>query len=161
MSKPFLIGFAAMAVVIVAVVWTGFVKTAGNHVAATGNIGKVRVVKADENLTYMVIDFNVTNDSNRDMIVRLIEPSIELADGRVQMGSPVAESDVKSAFEAYPLLGPQYNAVMKERDVIPARHTIDRMVGVRLDAPDQEVENRKKVILQLFDVTGASVELTK
>lgn len=160
MSKPFLIGFGAMALVIAGLVWIGFVRTAGNHLAPAGSIGKVRAVKADEDLTFVVVDFNVTNDSDRDMIVRTIESSIETADGREVAGSLVADSDIQSAFKSYQFLGPQYNPVLKERDVIAAHHSVDRMVGLRFDAPESEVENRKKLTLRLWDVTGVAVELT-
>ena len=104
--------------------WTGFVRTAGNHLAPTGSIGKVRTVKASDDLTYMVIDFNVKNDSDRDMIVRDVEAVVDTAAGSVT-GSPVAARDVAAAFKNYPLLGEQYNPVLKERDVIPAHGFVD------------------------------------
>ena len=160
MSKPFGIAFAAAVVVIVIVVWTGFVRTAGNHLAPTGSIGKVRTVKASDELTYMVIDFNVKNDSDRDMIVRSVEGVVDTAGGSVT-GSPVAAADVAAAFKNYPLLGEQYNPVLKERDVIPAHGFVDRMVGLRIDAPYETVDARKRVTLRVQDVTGPVVELTK
>ena len=161
MSKPFGIAFAAAVVVIVIVVWTGFVRTAGNHLAPTGSIGKVRTVKASDELTYMVIDFNVKNDSDRDMIVHSVETAIDTADGETVMGGGVASTDIKSAFLNYPLLGDQYNPILKERDTIPAHQAVDRMVGVRFDAPAAKVESRKRVILRVEDITGPVLELTK
>ena len=161
MSKPFGIAFAVAAVVIVIVVWTGFIRTAGNHLAPTGSIGKIRTVKASDDLTYMVIDFNVRNDSDRDMIVRTVEGVIDTADGGTLMGSPVAAADVAAAFKSYPLLGEQYNPVLKERDVIPAHGFVDRMVGLRIDSPSETVETRKRVTLRVEDITGPVLELTK
>jgi hypothetical protein len=160
-SKPFGIAFAAAVVVIAIVVWTGFNRTAGNHLAPTGAIGKVRTVKASDELTYMVIDFNVKNDSDRDMIVRSVESVVDTADGGALMGSPVAAADVAAAFKSYPLLGEQYNPVLKERDVIPAHGFVDRMVGLRIDAPSETVDARKRVTLRVEDVTGPVLELTK
>jgi hypothetical protein len=161
MSKSFGITFAAAIVVIAALVWFGFAKTEGNHLVPTGFIGKVRTVKADDNVTFMVIDFKVKNDSDRDMIVHSVETAIDTADGNTLMGGGVAVADIKSAFRNYPLLGDQYNPVLKERDTIPAHRAVDRMIGVRFDAPVEKVESRKRLILRVEDITGPIAELTK
>ena len=161
MSKAFGITFGAVLLVIGSLVWFGFATTKGNHLAPTGSIGKVRTIKASDDITFMVLDFHVKNDSDRDMIVRTVEATVDTADGGTLTGSGVAESDVKNAFQSYPLLGEQYNPVLKERDMIPAHQEIDRMVGIRFDAPAEKVEARKRVTLRLSDITGAAVELTK
>jgi hypothetical protein len=160
-SKPFGIAFGAAVIVIAVVIWAGFVKTAGNHLVPTGKIGKVRAIAVADDLTYMVIDFNVRDDSDRAMVVRSIDCVIGTADGGTLMATPVAVADVKSAFESYPLLGEQYNPVLKERDVIPAHQAVDRMVGLRIDAPLAKVEGRKRVTLHIEDVTGPVLELTQ
>src|SRR5579863_3082422 len=160
MSKAFLITFGAAVIVIGALIWIGFAKTEGNHLAPAGSIGKVRTVKASDDVTFMVIDFKVKNDSDRDMIVRNVEAAIDTTDGGTVMGSGVAEADVKSAFKSYPFLGEQYNPVLKERDTIPAHREVDRMVGIRFDVPYDKVVARNRVILRLEDVTGPVVELT-
>jgi len=161
MSKPFIVTFSAAIVVIAVLIWVGFANTAGNHLAPAGSIGKVRTVKATDDVTFMVIDFKVKNDSDRDMIVRRVETSIDTADGGTVMGTGVAGADIKSAFRNYPILGDRYNPVLKERDTIPAHRQIDRMVGIRFDTPFEKVESRKRVVLRLEDVTGPVVELTK
>ncbi|HEY3826803.1 MAG TPA: hypothetical protein VGL82_19725 [Bryobacteraceae bacterium] len=161
MSKPFLITFGIAVVVIGALIWLGFAKTEGNHLAPTGSIGKVRTIKAADDVTFMVIDFKVKNDSDRDMIVRNVESQVDTTDGSTIMGNGVAATDIKSAFRSYPLLGEQYNPILKERDTIPAHQEVDRMVGLRFDAPADKVESRKRVILRLEDVTGPVLELTK
>jgi hypothetical protein len=51
--------------------------------------------------------------------------------------------------------------VLKERDVIAAHHSLDRMVGLRIDAPFDKVDHRKRVTLRVEDVTGPVLELTK
>jgi hypothetical protein len=161
MSKPFIITFSAAIVVIAVLIWVGFANTAGNHLAPSGSIGKVRTVKATDDVTFMVIDFKVKNDSDRDMIVRSVETAIDTADGGTIMGGGVAGADIKSAFRNYPILGDQYNPVLKERDTIPAHQQVDRMVGIRFDTPFEKVESRRRVVLRLEDVTGPVVELTK
>ncbi len=161
MSKPFGITFGAVVVVIALLVWVGFSRTAGNHLVPTGSIGKVRTIQASDDVTYMVIDFKIKNDSDRDMIVRNVESTVEAADGSTVSGSPVAAADVAAAFKSYPLLGDQYNPVLKERDVIAAHQSLDRMVGLRIDAPFDKVDRRKRVTLRVEDVTGPVLELTK
>jgi hypothetical protein len=161
MSKPFGIAFGVALVVIAILIWAGFVRTAGNHLAPTGSIGKVRTIAASDDLTYMVIDFKVRNDSDRDMIVRSVGADIDTSDGGTVSGSPVAAADVVAAFKSYPELGNQYNPVLKERDKIPPHQTLDRMVGLRVDAPAAKVENRKRVTLRVEDITGPVLELKK
>jgi len=160
-NKTFGIAFGAALVVIIILIWTGFVRTAGNHLAPTGNIGKVRTVAAADDLSYMVIDFSVRNDSDRDMIVRSVEAEIDTSGGDALMGSPVAATDVAAAFQSYPVLGQQYNPVLKERDKVPAHASLDRMVGIRIDAPIAKVDNRRQVILRVEDITGPVLELKK
>jgi hypothetical protein len=161
MNKTFGITFAAAIVLIAGLIWLGFAKTEGNHLAPTGSIGKIRTVKATDEVTFMVIDFRVQNDSDRDMIVHSVETAIDTADGNTIMGGGVASADIKSAFRNYPLLGDQYNPILKERDTIPAHRAVSRMVGVRFDAPVEKVESRKRVILRVEDITGPVVELTR
>jgi hypothetical protein len=161
MTKAFGITFAAAIVVIGALIWLGFAKTEGNHLAPTGSIGKIRTVPATDDVTFMVIDFRVKNDSDRDMIVHSVEAAIDTADGNTVMGGGVASADIKSAFRNYPLLGDQYNPILKERDTIPAHREVNRMVGIRFDIAADKVESRKRVVLRVEDITGPVVELTK
>lgn len=159
MSKPFLAAFGLAVIIIAGLVWFGFMNTAGNHLAPTGKIGKVRTVKASDDLTYMVIDFKVTNNSDREMVVRSIDVTADAGDGLT--GSLVSASDADAAFQAYPLLGERYNDALKVNDKIPAHQTVDRMVGVRFDAPFDKVESRKNVTLRIEDVTGPILEMSK
>jgi hypothetical protein len=161
LSKAFGIAFGAAVIVIGVAIWLGFAKTAGNHLVPTGSIGKVRTVKADDMLTYMVVDFQLKNDSDVDMTVRSIQSEVDTADGQGITGGSVASRDVKAAFDSYPALGEQYNAVLKERDTIPAHQSVDRMVGLRFDAPVEKVDGRKRLVLRIEDITGPVVEMTK
>jgi hypothetical protein len=161
MSKPFAVTFGVVALIIAGIVWYAFYDTKGNHLAPTGSIGKVRTIAAADDLTFMVIDFHVKNDSDRDMVVRTIEVSVDTNDGQTITGSNVAASDIDNAFKSYPLLGEKFNPVMRERDKVPAHQELDRMVGIRFDAAAPKIESRKRVTLHLLDVTGAEVVMTK
>jgi hypothetical protein len=94
------------------------------------------------------------------MIVRTVDGTLDTSDGPVESSS-VAASDAEQAFHNYPFLGEQYNPVMKERDVVPARHVLDRMVCLRFDIPYEKVEARKGFTLHIEDVTGPVLELKK
>ena len=160
-GKPFGIAFGAAILVIVILVWVGFANTKGNHLVPTGNIGKVRVQPLDDNMAMVVLDFNLNDDSDRPMIVRDIEASIELPNGQTVTGTPFAAADVKNVFRNYPLLGDQYNPPLKARDEVPPHGRIDRMVGISVKAPPAEVEKWKHITLRVEDVTGPVAEIKK
>lgn len=161
LSKAFGIAFGAAVVVIAIMLWIGFAETKGNHLAPVGKIGKVRVQPLDDNMAMMVLDFNLSDDSDRPMIVRDIEASVELPNGDTVTGEPFAAADVKNVFKNYPLLGEQYNPPLKARDEVPPHGSIDRMVGISVKAPPAQVEKWKKVTLRVEDVTGPVAVLTK
>jgi hypothetical protein len=161
MSKPFGIAFGAAILVIVILLWVGFANTKGNHLVPTGNIGKVRVQPRDDNMAMVLLDFNLNDDSDRPMIVRSIEASIELPNGQTVTGTPFAAADVQNVFRNYPMLGEQYNPPLKARDEVPPHGRIDRMVGISVKAPPAEVEKWKHVILHVEDVTGPVAEIRK
>jgi hypothetical protein len=160
MSKPFGIAFGVAVAVIAVLVGIGFHTTKGNHLAPVGAIGKLRTLKIADDITLMVVDFNVKNDSDRDMIVRTVDGTIDTTDG-AQQSSSVSAADAVEAFRDYPLLGEQYNPVMKARDVVPAHRVLDRMVCLRFDVPYDKVEARKAFTLHVEDVTGPVLELKK
>lgn len=160
-SKPFLITFVVAIGAIAGLIWYGFATTKGNHLAPTGKIAKVRTVKAGDDATFMVIDFDIMNDSDRAMVVHTLETTIEMPDGATATGQSVAASDMGMAFKNYSLLGEQFNPVLKERDVIPPHQQVGRMVGVSFDVPYDKVEARKQVTVRIEDATGPVLEMTK
>lgn len=160
LSRGFGIGFGVMAAVIAAVLWYGFATTKGNHLAPVGKIGKVRVQKVDDNVSFVVIDFSVKNDSDRDMIVHSVTVTVDGPEGSMD-GSAVSARDLEGAFRSYPELGQQYEPVLKERDRVPAHQELDRMVGARFDVPVERLEARRKLTLKVDDVTGVEFVVTK
>jgi hypothetical protein len=159
MSNAFRIGFGCAVAVIAVLLFYGFATTRGNHLAPTGHIGRMRIQSIDENTSFIVLDFNAKNDSDRDFVVRSITVSVDRPDGPAE-GSQVAARDLESAFHAYPALGEQFNPVLKERDAMPAHQEVDRMVGSRFDLPAEKLQNHK-VTLRVEDVTGAELLLSK
>ena len=160
MSKAFRIAFGGAVTVIAVLLWYGFAVTKGNHLAPAGKIGKVRVQKVTDDVCFVVIDFNVKNDSDRDMIVHSVTVTIDRPEGSMD-GLAVSARDLEDAFRSYPELGEKYNPVLKDRDTVPAHQELDRMVAARFDVPVEKVEERRKLTLRVEDVTGAELLLTK
>jgi hypothetical protein len=161
MSKAFGIAFAAAILVIATIVGTALVKTRGNYLAPKGTVGKVRTQKIADDLSLVVIDFSIRNDSERDMIVRSVETQIETPDGKIESGTPIAAQDAVRAFRNFPLLGEQYNEVLKDRDKVLPHQELDRMVAIRFDLPIEQVEKRRRLMFRVEDITGPTMELTK
>jgi hypothetical protein len=159
-SKAFGIGFAAAALVIIVLIWTGFVKTKGNHIAPTGWISNVRVQALTPDETLMAIDFGLINDADVPMVAGKIDPWITTRGGQDIHGTLFAGDDMAKTFAYYPALGPLIHPPLLLRGTIDGHKTVNLMVGVEFDVPANVVENRKGVTLRIEDVTGAFVELT-
>ncbi len=160
MSKAFGIAFGCALAAIAVFLWFGYSSTKGNHLEPVGKIGKVRVQKVTGEVSFVVVDFSVKNDSDRAMVVHSVTVSIDRPEGSVD-GQPVAAKDLDAAFRSYPELGDKFNPVLKDRDVVPAHQELDRMVAARFDLPSEKVEERSKLTLRVEDVTGPVMLLTK
>lgn len=159
LSKVFLAGFGIAAVVLGIVVWTGLESTKGNHLVPKGKIGRTRIQKVDDTVAVAVLDFNVLNDSDRDMVVRSASAQVELQDGSMIDAINVSASDAPKLFQAYPLLGEQFNPVLKERDKVLPHQELDRMILARFDVAWPEMEKRRKIVLTIEDITGPTLRM--
>ena len=143
MSKAFGITFAVVALVIGGLIWFGFDYTKGNHLAPTGSIGKVRTIKAADDVTFMVIDFKVRNDSDRDMVVRSMETAFATPDGGFVTGGSVAVADITGAAG---LVGQNLVLLLRERGARDRCKVADEHCGTantrRGDAGGQAVQVR-------------------
>ena len=151
MNKSFGIALgvaAAIVAVIVLLMWK-----------SDGKIGGVRVQRVEDDVSFVVFDFTIKNDSGTDVVVSRITGSVETPTGIVE-GNAVAARDLLTAFRAYPALGEQSSEPLKERDVLPAHRSIDRMVGIRFDLPEDAIL-KGKTALKIEDATGAYTRLTK
>ncbi len=159
MSNPFKIGFALAALIIVFVVWRGFVETKGNHLEPTGKIGKIRAEKVDDNEMIAVIDFSLQNDADVEMVVRGVEADMTASDGSTIAGSVIAAADLDNFFRNYPNIGEKFNPPLKARDTLAGHQATDRMVGIRFDVPEAAWTKRRGISLRIEDKTGPVVEL--
>ena len=158
MSKGFAITFLIGLLVIGAAVWAVFYRQQGAHIEPKGSILKVRTLKLAENSSAAVIEVRLTNDSDYPLIARTIEASAVTSKGDVP-SNIVAEMDVKELFKYYPVLGEQYNAVLKAREKVPPHGSIDREVCAQFTIPVEELDKRKDLIVRVEDVTGPTAEM--
>ena len=158
MSKGFAITFLIGLLVIGAAVWTVFYKQQGAHIDPKGSILKVRTLKLADNSSAAVIEVRLTNDSDYPLIARTIEASAVTGKGDVT-SNIVAEMDVKELFKYYPVLGEQYNPVLKAREKVPPHGSIDREVCAQFTIPVEELDSRKDLIVRVEDVTGPVAEM--
>jgi hypothetical protein len=159
MSKSFGIGFAITAVVIPLLVWWALTATKGNHLAPITKVGKVRVQKVDEGESIAILDFSVDNQSDRKLVVRTVESQLDSPDGSHIDGHIIAARDLDNVFRNYPDLGDRYNDPLKAWDEVKPHERLDRMIGVRFDAPDATIAGRKDIDLRLEDISGTVVDL--
>jgi hypothetical protein len=159
-TKAFGIGFGVAALVIIAVIWGGFIKTKGNHLAPTGWISNVRVQSLTPDETLMVIDFGLINDADVQMTAAKIDPWITTRSGQDIHGTLFATADMAKTFAYYPALGPMLHPPLPLRGTIDGHKTVNLMIGVEFDVPASVVEQRKGVTLHVEDPTGPFVELT-
>ena len=139
-------------------IWAVFYKQQGAHIEPKGSILKVRTLKLDENSSAAVVELRLANDADYPLIARRIETAVVTGTGEVQ-GNPVAEVDLKDLFKNYPILGEQYNPVLKARDKVPPHSSIDREVCAQFTMPVDELDRRKDLIVRVEDVTGPTAEL--
>jgi hypothetical protein len=159
-SKPFGIAFGAAVLVIIGLVWSGFIATKGNHLAPDGFISNVRAQALSDDMVMLVIDFAIMNDSDVEMTARRIDPFITTADGREIHGTVYSASDMAKTPKFYPALGPLIHPVLPLRGKIEPHRRSSFTVGAGFDASPAVVQNRRKVTLQIEDITGPVVEMT-
>lgn len=157
MSKPFLIAFGVALLLLVGflVLWSS-----PGHVEASGHIGKVRVQKVDDNESVFVIDFTLRNDSDRPRTVGSTSAHLDAADGSSIEAKPIASPDLANVFRNYPELGNQFNPAIKGMDEIGAHQSVNRSIGIRVDAPDDKIATRKDVVLAVQYINGPIVEMS-
>jgi hypothetical protein len=131
----------------------------GAHIEPSGKILKVRTLPADENSSIAVIDFRVENAADYGVLVREVTVTLEEPSGKTDEGSPIAQMDAERLFQYYPVLGQKYNDTLKTRDRIKPHETMDRMIAVRFEIPQAQVDARKGLKLHIQDVDGPSGDL--
>jgi hypothetical protein len=158
MSKGFAVTFLIGLLVIGAGIWMVFYKQQGAHLDPKGSILKVRTLKLDDTSSAAVVEVRLTNDADYPLVARTIEASAVTLKADVP-GNIVAEVDVKDLFKNYPVLGEQFNPVLKAREKVGPHSSIDREVCAQFPVPIDELDQRKDLVVRFEDITGVTAEL--
>ena len=160
MSKTFAIGFGIGVVVLAIVLFFVVYGNRASYLQPTGRILQVRTAPLDDSTSALVVDFEATNPSGRDMTVRWVNLTIHRADGASPDSMAIAGPDLPALFRAHPELGKLEHPYAREREPIKAGETVDQIIAVRYDLPERELKQRKDLQLVVEDVTGPKLELT-
>jgi hypothetical protein len=131
----------------------------GAHTELRGAVLKVRTQAMDEKSAVAVVDFRFANPAKYPFVVRQVDVSIEDKDGKILESSAVSDLDARRLFEYYPQLGQKYNDTLMMRNKIPPGQSMDRMITARFEIPEAELQSRKKLMVRIVDLDGASSEL--
>jgi len=145
--------------VVAAAVAGVFYMQRGAHTELKGAVLKVRTQAMDEKSAVAVVDFRFANPGKYPFVVRQVDVSIEDKDGRRLESSAVSDLDARRLFEYYPQLGQKFNDTLMMRNKIPPGQSMDRMIVARFEAPEAELQSRKKLMIRIVDLDGASSEL--
>jgi len=131
----------------------------GAHTELKGAVLKVRTQAMDEKSAVAVVDFRFANPAKYPFVVRQVDVSVEDKEGKRLEGSAVSDLDARRLFEYYPQLGQKFNDTLMMRNKIPPGQSMDRMITARFEVPEAELQSRKKLIVRIVDLDGASSEL--
>jgi hypothetical protein len=159
MNKQTIIAGLIALVVVGGLVGGGLLYTKKNHLELTGQVIKVRTHPLDDKSTLAILDFRVANHSTNQFVVKAVDVFLEQKDGKVVESQTVSELDAQRIFTYYPVIGKKYNATLVIRDKVNPGETLDRMVAVRFELPEAEVQNRKVIRAEIQDVDGAKSQI--
>jgi hypothetical protein len=149
-----------LVLVAAAVAWMFYIQR-GAHMELEGAILKVRTLATDENSSVAIIDFRVTNVADYVWMVRSVSVSLTDGQGYLVEGSTISDVDAARLFDYYPLLGQKYNNSLIPRMRIQPRQTVDRMIGVRFEVPEAQLQARKVLTIRVEEVDGGVSEITE
>jgi hypothetical protein len=160
MSKQ-LLTFVGVGVAVIGIaIFFVFSSTKGSHLELKGEILKIRTGALDEQNSAAVLDFRVENPSDVPFVVRDVSAKLEKPDGTTFEGLVVARSDMNTLFQYNRFLGQQYNDALTIKDKIAPHSKVDRMVAVRFEVPDNQLESAKAIHLEIQDMDGAIFDTT-
>ena len=74
-------------------------------------------------------------------------------------GTTATEMDARQLFQAMPTLGQKYNSTLLERDRVPPRGQLDRMVMAKFDLPESKLQARKQFVVKIEEIDGGLFEI--
>ena len=160
MSKQFAIFFGIGVVVIAIAVALVLSSTKGSHLVLNGKVLKVRTGALSDDDSIAVMDLRMENPSNLAFVVRQVEVTLEKKDGSMADGLVVSKGDLKQLFQYNRFLGDQYNDSLTIKDQIAPHATVDRMLAVRFEVKNQDLEAAKALHVSIQDMDGPLFETT-
>jgi hypothetical protein len=161
MSRNLLMAFGIGIVCIAIAVAAVFYMQRGAHVDVKGSILKVRTAPADENSSFVAIDFRAANPADYPFMVRNVTVILEDNKGGETEGHTATAEESGRILQGIPLLGPKYNDALVERDKIPPHSTADRMVVAKFDVPEAQLQSRKQFVLKLEEMDGPVSQISE
>ena len=131
----------------------------GAHLELEGAIGRARTLGLPDGSTIVILDFRIKNVADYPFVVKNIEVLLESREGKTWEGAIASDQDTARLFEYYPVLGPRYNPNLLVRTRIEPHQSLDRMLAVRFEVPEEAVEQRRTLRVRITDVDGAVSEI--
>jgi hypothetical protein len=154
--------FAGIGIVVVVLGILGILYVQrGAHVELKGSVQKVRTLALDENSSAALIDFRVHNPSDYPFVVRKADVSLIESGGNTLEGMVIAEVDARRLFEYFPVLGQKYNDSLVIRTKVEPRQTIDRMLAVRFEVPEAQLQARRGLVIRIEEIDGPVSEIVE
>lgn len=144
------VGLLVVAVAVAAI----FYFQRGAHMELLGSVKKVRTLALDENSAAAIIDFRLQNPADYRWVVRQAGVTMTDSKGNELEGMMVSEMDARRLFEYFPALGQKYNDSLLPRAAIGPHATVDRMLAVRFEVPEKDVQQRKGLRVRIEDLGG-------
>ncbi|MGA2435021.1 MAG: hypothetical protein ABSG25_07010 [Bryobacteraceae bacterium] len=142
-----------LVLVAITVVWIFYIQR-GAHVDLAGGIQKVRTMALDDNSSVAVVDFRFVNTSDYLFIVRTADVYLTGQDGQETPGEVVSEVDAQRLFQYYPVLGQKFNDSLLIRTKIKPHQSMDRMLAVRFEMPEKQLEARQQLRIRIEELDG-------
>jgi hypothetical protein len=133
----------------------------GAHLDLPGSVLKVRTATIEEGSAIAMIDFRVSNTSDYPAVVRTVRVYAEAKNGGRLEGTVISDIDSQRVFDGIPLLGKKYNKSLVLQDKIPGHAMWDRMIGARFDIPEDQFQQRKRVIVSIEEIDGNIYEIAE
>ncbi len=133
----------------------------GSHLELQGEIIKIRTGAIDEHDSAAVLDFRLQNVSDVLFEVRDLKVTAEEPDGAKDEGDVISKSQIGELLQYNKFLGRKFNDGLAIKDKIAPHQTIDRMVAVRFDVPQTQLDKARQVRLWIQDMNGAEFETVK
>ncbi len=149
------IGVVLLSILVASIFWV----QRGAHVELVGSIQKVRTLAPEENSTVAIIDFRFHNPSDYAFVVRRVEAYLTKADGTEVEGAVVSDVDAKRVFEYYPALGQKFNDSLTIRTKVAPKQSMDRMLAVRFELPEQQFQHRKGLRIHVVELDGPESDI--